>query len=96
MFENAKLIFYTIIHFTFWILISPFLIIDNIRWNSGLCIKCKNNIYQLDFRPDRFINNQYVCKGCGFRYNSIKQRESINERNLKKIVREQKLKKLKI
>ena len=96
MIQNIKLALFTLIDITFWILISPILIINNIRWKSGICRKCNRGRYILDFRPDKFINNQYVCGKCGFRFYSVKQRKSITNSEFIQNIRKIKLKKLKI
>lgn len=95
MIQNIKLALFTFIDITFWILISPISIINNIRWNYGICRKC-NGRYTLDFRPDKFINNQYVCEKCGFRFYSVKQRKSITDSDFIQNTRKIKLKKLKL
>ena len=89
-----KLIFTIIIY----VLLSPIIIIalliNEVRWNKGVCRKCLSDRYYLEFRPDKFINHQYVCKSCSHRFLSSRHRIQPSDRTLKTLIRLNKIDKI--
>ena len=65
------------------------------KWNNGICIKCKSDRYILtDYNSDRILSHYYSCESCGYRAKSYFHLDELNDSDTKRIIREQKLKKL--
>lgn len=89
-----KLILSVIVYLILSPIIIPILFINEVRWNDGVCRKCNSDRYYLDFRPDKFINHHYVCGKCNHRFLSSRHRISPSDKELKSIVRNNKIKKI--
>ncbi len=89
-----KLFFIIIFHFLISLLLKPVNYVNTIIWNNGICRKCNYGRFISDFRPDKFINNQFYCDCCQNRFLSTKSRESISDKEYKIIVRNEKIKKV--
>lgn len=86
--------FIIIIHGIITIILKPIDWFNTILWNNGLCRVCKSGRYISDFRPDKFINNQFYCNNCGKRFNSTIRRDSISESEYVIIKRDNKIKEI--
>lgn len=75
-------------------IVIPILLLNELRWNKGVCRKCNSDRYDLEFRPDRFVNHQYVCKTCKNRFLSSRHRIQPSDKQLKTIIRENKINKI--
>lgn len=93
-YELFKLIFTIVIYIILSPVIIPILLINEVRWNKGVCRKCLSGRYDLDFRPDRIINHQYVCKKCGHRFLSSRHRIQPSDYQLQTLIRENKINKI--
>ncbi len=87
-----KLFFIILIHSFISLLLKPINYINTFYWNHGICRKCNYGRYISDFRPDRFINNQFYCDCCQSRFYSTIRRESISDKEYKIILRNKKIK----
>ena len=81
-----------------YLILSPILItilfINEIRWNGGVCRKCNSDRYELYFRPDKFINHHYFCNKCNHRFLSTRHRISPSDKELKSMIRNNKINKI--
>lgn len=74
--------------------IIPILFINEVRWNGGVCRKCNSSRYELYFRSDKFVNHHYFCNKCNHRFLSTRHRISLSDKELKSIIRNNKIKKI--
>ena len=93
-FTIFKIIFTIIIYFILSPIIIPILLLNEVRWNKGVCRKCLSDRYDLEFRPDKFVNHQYVCKTCNHRFLSSRHRIQPSDKTLKTLIRENKIRKI--
>lgn len=93
-FTLFKIIFTIIIYVIFSPIIIPILLINEIRWNNGVCRKCFSDRYYLDFRPDKFINHHYICGKCNHRFLSSRHRIQPSDKVLKSLIRGNKINKI--
>jgi|694.fasta_scaffold112809_4 ribosomal protein L40E len=89
-----KIVFSIVIYIILSPVIIPILLINEVRWNKGVCRKCNSDRYYLDFRPDKFINHHYVCKKCGYRFLSSRHRIQPSDNQLKTLIRGNKINKI--
>lgn len=88
-----KLFFIIIIHFLINLFLKPINYINTILWNNGVCKKCYGK-YISDFRPDRFVNNQFYCECCKHRFYSSISREVISDKDWRVMIRNKKIKQI--
>ena len=89
-----RLFFIIIIHFLITLFLNPINYINTILWNNGVCRKCNYGKYISDFRPDRFVNNQFYCECCKHRFYSSVSREVISEEDWRIVIRNKKIKQI--
>lgn len=89
-----KLIFTIVIYFILSPIVIPILLINEVRWNKGVCRKCLSDRYVLYFRPDKFINHHYYCKSCNHRFLSSRHRIQPSDKELQTLIRENKINKI--